>query len=131
MTPRGDTDDSSAQCERVVRSCTKLPGAELSYPFGEGAAVFKVGGRMFAVVSEDDEPGRLTLKCDPDYAAYLTQHFDDIVPGYHMNKRHWITIALVPTLSTDLIEDLISDSYELILAALPTQLRKALAPLDR
>jgi predicted DNA-binding protein (MmcQ/YjbR family) len=85
--PRGNDDDATAQRERVVRECMKMPGAELTYPFGEETAVFKVGDKMFAVVSEDEDPGRLTMKCDPDYGAYLTQQFDDIVPGYHMNKR--------------------------------------------
>ncbi len=102
-----------------------LPGAELTYPFGEATTVFKVGGRMFAVVSEGDAPARITLKCDPDYASYLTQQFDDIVPGYHMNKRHWITISLTPSMSADLIDELISDAYDLIVAAMPSHTRQA------
>ena len=126
MKPRSSEVGSSAQRERVLRACAKLPGVELTYPFGEGTAVFKVGDRMFAVAGEDEEPSRLTLKCDPDYGTYLTQQFDDIVPGYHMNKRHWITITLVPRVSKDLIDDLISNSYDLIVAALPAHAREAL-----
>lgn len=78
---------------------------------------------MFAVVSKNDEPGQLTLKCNPDYAAFLTQQFDEIIPGYHMNKRHWITITLTPSISVDLVEELTTDSYELIVAAIPVHTR--------
>ncbi len=80
---------------------------------------------MFAVVSEGDAPARITLKCDPDYASYLIQQFEDIVPGYHMNKRHWITVSLTPTMSQDLIDDLISEAYDLIVAAMPAHARRA------
>jgi predicted DNA-binding protein (MmcQ/YjbR family) len=91
-------------------------------------AVFKVAGKMFAVVSLDDEPGRLTVKCEPDYASFLVQTHDEIVPGYHMNKRHWVTVTLTSTMSPELISELISDSHELIVASLPAQLRRALSP---
>lgn len=86
----------------------------LTYPFGPATAVFKVCGKMFAAVSVSDEPGRLTLKCDPDYATFLVQQFEAISPGYHMNKRHWVTITLDPTVSEDLIEELILGSYDLV-----------------
>lgn len=111
-----------------MRRCSLLAGAELTYPFGESAAVFKVGDKMFAVLSEDEAPGRLTVKCEPDHGAYLTQHYDDIVPGYHMNKRHWITITLTPLMSRDVVEELIVDSYELVVATLTARVRNTLAP---
>lgn len=126
MSPRRRSSDSSDLQERAERTCAHLPGAELTYPFNEDAAVFKVGGKMFAVVSERDTPGHITLKCEPDYAAYLTQHFDDILPGYHMNKRHWVTVTLTSTMSRDLVDDLISGSYDLVLATLPVHARRVI-----
>jgi predicted DNA-binding protein (MmcQ/YjbR family) len=130
MTAREGSDQPSAERLRVLAVCTKLPGAELEYPFGLATAVFKAGGKMFAAVSLSDEPGRLTLKCDPDYAAFLIQQFDEMIPGYHMNKRHWITITLNPTMPADLIEDLISDSYDLVVASIPNHARPSLETRD-
>jgi predicted DNA-binding protein (MmcQ/YjbR family) len=109
----------------VLAACAQLPSARLTYPFGFATAVFKAGEKMFAAVSLSDEPGRLTLKCDPDYAAFLIQRFDEIIPGYHMAKRHWVTITLDPTMPEDLIEELISNSYDLVTAGLSNYVRQS------
>jgi predicted DNA-binding protein (MmcQ/YjbR family) len=106
--------------------CADLAGSELSYPFNENAAVYKVGAKMFAVVSEGDVPARLTVKCDPDHAASLMQEFKDIEPGYHMNKRHWITAALTSSLPAAVVEEIITDSYELVVATLSQRVRTVL-----
>ena len=131
MTARKGSNESSAERSRVLAVCTQLSGAELTHPFGFDTAVFKAGGKMFAAVSLSDEPGRLTLKCDPDYGTFLIQQFDEMIPGYHMNKRHWITITLSPTLPPDLIEDLISDSYDSVIASLPKHARLSLGTKNR
>ncbi|MBW4078047.1 MAG: MmcQ/YjbR family DNA-binding protein [Acidobacteria bacterium] len=110
-----------------MRTCGALAGAELTHPFGVDTAVFKVGGRVFAILTPHEEPPRVTLKCDPDYAILLAQQFDEIVPGYHMNKRHWITVTLSPTTSADLVDELIGVSYDLVVAALSADARSALA----
>jgi predicted DNA-binding protein (MmcQ/YjbR family) len=86
----------------------------LTHPFGPDTSVFKVAGKMFAAIGSDDEPGRLTIKCDPDYATYLVQQFEEITPGYHMNKRHWITVVLSKSIPIEMVEDLVSDSYDLV-----------------
>jgi len=83
---------------------------------------------MFAALSLSDELGRLTLKCDPDYAHFLIQQFDEITPGYHMNKRHWVTITLEPTMPEDLIKELISDSHDLVTGGLPKRVRQSVEP---
>jgi predicted DNA-binding protein (MmcQ/YjbR family) len=106
--------------------CSRLVGAVETYPFGESTVVFKVGGKMFALLGLDEVPGQITLKCDPDYASFLVQQFVDVVPGYHMNKRHWITITLSPLLPPDLVDDLIGDSYDAVLASLPALIRRAI-----
>jgi predicted DNA-binding protein (MmcQ/YjbR family) len=95
--------------------CARLPEAELCHPFGQSTAVFKIVGKMFAALSLADHPGRITLKCDPGYAAALADQHQEITPGYHMSKRHWITVTLLPSLAPDLVEDLISESYHLVL----------------
>lgn len=81
---------------------------------------------MFAAISLRDEPARLTVKCDPEYGDFLVQQFDEVIPGYHMNKRHWITVILGRTLPQDMIEDLIAESYALVIASLSKHVRRSL-----
>ena len=111
-----------------MSTCGAFTGAELTHPFGDDTAVFKVTGRIFAVTSLHEEPSSVTLKCDPDYAALLVQQFGEVVPGYHMNKHHWITITLSATMSADLVDELIGVSYDLVVAGLSAPARSALGP---
>ena len=97
-------------------SCAAFPAVEMSYPFGEGAAVFKVVGKVFAVLGEAGD-GQLTLKSDPEDARALVDTYADVIPGYHMNKKHWISVNLpAPGVPLD---ELIKASYELVVASLP------------
>ncbi|MDH3192980.1 MAG: MmcQ/YjbR family DNA-binding protein [Acidimicrobiia bacterium] len=102
------------------------PGAEPGYPFGPGAQVWKVGGKIFAIVDEDAHPTRIAMKCDPDLALDLREEFPGkVLPGYHLNKRHWNTVIL-DELPNEELEDWIGHSYELVVASLPARLRRAL-----
>ena len=102
----------------VMSQCEQLPGAELCFPFGDDAAVFKVGGKMFAILDVARDLGAVTLKCDPEEAAARCRSEQGVAPGYHMNKRHWITVA--PGLvSRELLADLVQGSYEIVVASLP------------
>ena len=103
---------------KLEKYLSNIKGAEGSYPFGPEALVFKVMGKMFALVSQQEEVPRLTLKCDPVDAEILTGQFKSIVPGYHMNKKHWITISLTGELNEVTLIDLIDDSYELVVSNL-------------
>lgn len=125
MTPARPTGKASPRPGRkqALAVCSGLPAVELTHPFGDESAVFKVAGKMFSVVSLHDEPGSITLKCDPDDAQGLTGEYDEISPGYHMNKRHWITVTLGPGLPPGLVADLIADSYALVVASLPARAR--------
>jgi predicted DNA-binding protein (MmcQ/YjbR family) len=76
--------------------------------------VFKVAGKIFALLSERDSPGALSLKCDPEHGEVLRAEHEAVVPGYHLNKRHWITITLDGSLPQAMIEELIEDSYDLV-----------------
>lgn len=82
---------------------------------------------MFATAAvEDDEVGRMNLKCDPDRAVELRDQYEAILPGYHMNKRHWNTLVLDGTLSPELVEELVQESYRLVVAGLPKKKREEL-----
>lgn len=91
-----------------------MPDARLDYPFGEGVAVYKTGDKMFALVAEGKDPVRLSLKCDPQLAEHLRAKYESVMPGYHLNKKHWNTIVLTGQLTEAEIHDLIRHSYELV-----------------
>lgn len=97
-----------------------LPETWLDYPFGEGVAVYKKGrdsdgkGKMFAIISEKTDPLRVSLKCDPELAVSLREKYETILPGYHLNKKHWNTVICSGQLAESEIFDLARHSYELV-----------------
>ena len=105
--------------EQVLELCGRFPGAFEDYPFGDGVAVFKVGGRMFALVSLDGDPGSVNLKCDPGLALELRAVYAAVRPGYHQNKRNWNTVELDGSIDDDEIREMIDHSYELFVRRLP------------
>ncbi len=104
--------------DRVIAECLAKPGATEDYPFGDEVAVFKVAGRMFALVPLGAPPGDVSLKCDPELATALRARYAAITPGYHLNKRHWNTVALDGSVPDDELRELIDHSYELVVAGL-------------
>ncbi len=84
------------------------------YPFGEEVAVYKVNGKMFALMGEQKEPVTLSLKCDPLLSQVLRERYESVMPGYHLNKKHWNTLILSGQLSWDEVQDLIRHSYALV-----------------
>lgn len=101
----------------IVEYITGLSNVVLDYPFGENVAVYKVGdanGKMFALIQEDSDPVRLSLKCDPTLAELLREKYETILPGYHLNKKHWNTIICSGQVPDDELRDLIRHSYELV-----------------
>lgn len=107
----------------AIDLCLAFPGAEETTPFGPDVLVYKVGGKMFALTVPDDFPSRMNLKCDPDRAARLREDHEAVLPGYHMNKKHWNTVLLDGSLPTSLIHELIRHSYDLVVASLPKKQR--------
>lgn len=91
-----------------------MPNARLDYPFGAGVAVYKVADKMFALIAEGAEPPRISLKCDPQLAEHLRQKYETVMPGYHLNKKHWNTIICSGQLSEQEIKDLVVHSYTLV-----------------
>ena len=104
----------SPERKAVLDACARQAGAELSYPFGEQPAVYKVAGKIFAVVGLERRPPQVTLKCDPEHGQLLRAQHAAITAGYHMNKRHWITVSLDGSLAPTMIEELIEDSFDLV-----------------
>ena len=91
-----------------------MPNAVLDYPFGEGVAVYKVNDKMFALIAEDKNPLQLSLKCDPQLSEILREKYVEIMPGYHLNKKHWNTLVLAGELPWDEVQGLIVLSYNLV-----------------
>jgi len=95
-------------------------------PFGPEVLVYKVGGKMFSLLTIEEVPVRMNLKCDPERALDLRDSHESIIPGYHMNKRHWNTLVLDQTLPKSLIHELIDHSYDLVYASLPKKVKDTL-----
>ncbi|MBX4188884.1 MmcQ/YjbR family DNA-binding protein [Candidatus Saccharibacteria bacterium] len=100
--------------KEVEEYLLSMPGAKLDYPFGENTAVYKVDDKMFALVTEKKLPVQISLKCDPLLAVTLREKYETVMPGYHLNKKHWNTIVLTGQLGWDEIKDLIRHSYGLV-----------------
>jgi predicted DNA-binding protein (MmcQ/YjbR family) len=100
--------------KQVEEYLLSMPDAKLDYPFGENTAVYKIKDKMFALVREKKEPVQISLKCDPVLAETLRQKYDTVMPGYHLNKKHWNTIVLTGQLSWEEVQDLIRHSYDLV-----------------
>jgi len=96
----------------------EMPNSYLDYPFGEEVAVYKVGkkgeGKMFALIPEKTDPVTISLKCDPLLAETLRERYESVMPGYHLNKKHWNTVVLSGQLGWDEVKDLIKHSYQLV-----------------
>lgn len=105
--------------------CLAKPGATESSPFGPGALVMKVGGKIFAIISERSDPPDISLKCEPELAPRLRESYAAVKPGYHLNKRHWNTVVVDGSVDDEL-RDWIDDSYDLVVAGLPRSVRDSL-----
>ena len=101
------------------------PGAVEDFPFDLVTLVVKVGGKMFALVGTDEAPLRLNLKCDPLKAEMLREYYPAVLPGYHMNKRHWNTVVLDGSIPVADVLAMIDESYELVVRGLPKGKRPA------
>jgi predicted DNA-binding protein (MmcQ/YjbR family) len=111
----------------VLDFCGSLPGAVEDYPFGDGVAVFKVAGRMFALVSLEGDPGSVNLKCDPGLALELRARYSAVGPGYHQDKRHWNTVDLDRSIDDNQLREMIDHSYGLVVEGLPRAQRARLS----
>ncbi|MCC5933880.1 MAG: MmcQ/YjbR family DNA-binding protein [Candidatus Cyclonatronum sp.] len=103
--------------------CLAFPHAEESLPFDENALVFKVMGKIFAI-TDIEKWDMVIVKCDPAEAVELRETYDFVQPGYHMSKKHWNSIMIVPELPDPLLRKWVQDSYDLVVASLPAKTRR-------
>ena len=96
------------------RLCLKLPRAEETFPFGPETSVFKVGGKMFALAQLKRKPLTVSVKCEPELGEQLRGMYDEIEPGYHLNKRHWLTVTCGGAAPDGLVRELAAGSYDLV-----------------
>ena len=100
--------------EELREMCLSKKGSNEYFPFDEHTLTFKVLDKVFAITSLNEESTRVNLKCDPEYAIELREQYNGIIPGYHMNKKHWNTISIEDDVPDNLINELIEHSYQLV-----------------
>lgn len=112
--------------ETIREYCITKPGVTESFPFDEVTLVFKVGGKVFALLDTEGRPTTIALKCDPERAVQLRETFTAVQPGYHMNKTHWNTVTLDGSVRSSEVHSWIDHSYELVRKGLPKAIRDQL-----
>jgi predicted DNA-binding protein (MmcQ/YjbR family) len=113
--------------EELRDLCLSFTGAEETFPFGPDTSVFKVAGKMFALTQLGADSLRVSVKCEPELAEALRGAHAVVIPGYHLNKRHWNTVIIDGSLPDETIHDMIEDSYDLVVSKLPQAGRRALS----
>ena len=114
---------SHMDIEKLREYCLAKPFTTESFCFDETTLVFKVMNKMFAIIGLGSEDPFVHLKCDPDKAIELREQYEEIRPGWHMNKQHWNSVYIEHSLSDQMIQKLIDESYDLIVQSLPKKLR--------
>jgi len=115
---------STMNHEELRELALGMPFTTEGLPFDETSLVFKVHGKMFAILNLDAQPPRMNLKNDPELNVELRETHDWIIPGYHMNKQHWNTVIVEHYADVDLVKELIRTSYELVWQKLPKKVRE-------
>lgn len=112
--------------EDLQRYCDTFAGVTAEFPFGPTPLVMKVGGKMFALISPSESHPSISLKCDPFINELLRSQYAAVKPGYHLNKKHWITVEVDGTIPNEELQDMIKGSYQLVVKKLPKTQREAL-----
>lgn len=115
--------------EELRHYCLLKPGTEETFPFDEITLVFKVMGKMYALTSLDKLDLSVNLKCDPEKALQLRERYSSVLPGYHMNKKHWNTVQIDGSVSFELIQEWIDHSYDLVVKSLTKKKKEELKDL--
>jgi predicted DNA-binding protein (MmcQ/YjbR family) len=119
--------------DKLIEFCIALPAVTEHFPFDEDTLVLKVGGKMFALTSLSNwEAGTpsVNLKCDPDRAEELRAEHDDIIPGYHMSKKHWNTVKINKQVPDAMVRELILHSYDLVFTSLTKKAQSEISNLS-
>jgi predicted DNA-binding protein (MmcQ/YjbR family) len=111
----------------LLRSyCLAKPGVEETLPFGPDILVFKVIGKLFLLCPLDTEGLQFNVKCNPDLAVELREQYPCVIPGYHMNKKHWNTVMVDGSIAVKKLKEWIDHSYTLVANSLPKKLKSQL-----
>ena len=102
---------------QLRRLCLRFAGAEETFPFGPETSVFKVRGKMFSLAQLERKPLKVSVKCEPELGEQLRGTYDEIEPGYHRNKRHWLTVTCHGGAPDELVRELVAGSYDLVAGA--------------
>ncbi|HEV7332551.1 MAG TPA: MmcQ/YjbR family DNA-binding protein [Flavisolibacter sp.] len=113
--------------ETLQQYCLSKKGVTEETPFGPDNLVYKVGGKMFLLASLDTIPLQFNAKCDPEEAIQLRDQYPSVLPGYHMNKKHWNTIIVDGSVSDKLLQQWIDASYDLVVASLPKKIKEEIS----
>jgi len=113
--------------ERLAAFALSFPETTEEQPFGPSVDVYKIAGKIFAILSPEDSPPSISLKCEPMLALELRAEFDAVIPGYHLNKSHWNTVILDGSVPDNEIKRMISHSYEQVVGGLPKVQRQRLS----
>jgi predicted DNA-binding protein (MmcQ/YjbR family) len=109
---------------QLRKCCLGQGGAVEEFPFGTETSVFKVAGKMFALSQLERKPLEVSVKCEPELAVQLRGSYDAVRAGYHLNKRHWNTLTVGADLPDKLVREMIEDSWDLVVSALPKKTRE-------
>ena len=112
--------------ESLREYCLKKKAAEETFPFGDSTLVFKVKGKIFLLASLDASPLQFNVKCDPEKIEDLREQYEDVLPGYHMNKRHWNTVIIRGNIPEKALRNMIDESYRLVVKSLSQKDQKGL-----
>jgi predicted DNA-binding protein (MmcQ/YjbR family) len=121
--------NSAMDLEQFREYCLGKQGAKEDMPFGADIIVFKIAGKMFALARLDQVPATANLKCDPDLALDLRDRYEEVCPGYHMNKKHWNTVEIDSRIPEAELCKMIDHSYELVVKSLPKAKDRARRPV--
>jgi predicted DNA-binding protein (MmcQ/YjbR family) len=112
--------------ESLREYCLLKKAVKEEFPFGDSTLVFKVRGKIFLIVSLDQSPLQFNVKCDPEWAIELREAYEAVLPGYHMNKKHWNTVLVDGRLGEKMLREMIDHSYERVVKSLSQKDRKGL-----
>lgn len=111
--------------ETLRTFCLSLPGTTEDLPFGPEVLVFRIGGKIYLLISLN-EPNRFNVKCEPQKAIELREEFEEVQPGFHMNKKHWNTVFVDGRIPQARLREMIKDSFQLVRNSLSAKEKKAL-----